>query len=90
MTHPTPTHPTPTRPGLASPGFQPPWGKPKPKPSGPPAPKGIEQRCTNPLPHGPHPVRPRRLTWTSFQCAGRPSVAEQDRELDAALGSLTS
>lgn len=43
------------------------------------------QRCTNPLPHGPHHV-PQRRTWTAFDCAGRPSVAEQERELDRAFG----
>lgn len=47
----------------------------------------IKQRCTNPAPHGPHPVRPRRLAWTPFQCAGRPSVAEQERELAEAFGT---
>lgn len=45
------------------------------------------QRCTDTRPHGPHPV-PARGTWTPFQCAGRPSVAEQARELDAAIGPL--
>jgi hypothetical protein len=46
----------------------------------------LPQRCPDEHPHGPHPVRPRRLAWTPFQCAGRPSCAEQERALDAAFG----
>jgi hypothetical protein len=92
MTHPTPTHPTPTRPGLAAAATQLARGneempRPGPKPGSPKA--TLSQRCTDSAPHGPHPVRPRRLTWTPFQCAGRPSAAEQARELDEAFGPLT-
>lgn len=43
------------------------------------------QRCANPAPHGPHHVRPRRLTWTPFQCAGRPDAAERERDLEKAF-----
>jgi hypothetical protein len=44
------------------------------------------QRCTDERPHGPHQVRPRRCSWTPFQCAGRPTEAERDRQLDLAFG----
>jgi hypothetical protein len=46
----------------------------------------LPQRCSDEHPHGPHLVRPRRLAWTPFQCAGRPSSAEQEQALDAAFG----
>lgn len=43
------------------------------------------QRCTDPRPHGPHPV-PARGTWTAFDCAGRPSDAELERLDEQAFG----
>lgn len=62
-------------------------GPGNPGPSGPagPGPGRPLFRCANEMQHGPHPV-PARGTYTGFQCAGRPSDAVIERQLDAAIG----